>query len=77
MFGEKPANHTFLGTAEYDLCSFCTSGVKNPRHPRVCLLFFPLSFFSFLLPVVTGGKQREARGLAALQEPVDQQTCIT
>lgn len=37
-------------------------------------VFFP-SYFP--LSAVTGGKQREAGGLAALQKQVDQQTCIT
>ncbi len=40
-------------------------------------LFFCLFSSYFPFPAVSGGKQREAGGLAALQKQVDQQTCIT
>lgn len=59
VFGEKAANPTYLGTAQDDLCPFCTSGVKNPRHPRVFLLFFHILYFIFyFLWLLEGSKEK-------------------
>lgn len=43
----KAARHTFLGTAEDDWCPYCTSCVKNTRHPSAFLLLYFIFFVFF------------------------------
>lgn len=58
----KAARHTFLGTAEDDWCPYCTSGVKNTRHPSAFLLLYFI-FLSFSIIFSTScSYSREAKG---------------
>lgn len=62
VFRGKAASHMFLGTAKVDWRPYCTSGVKNARHPRGCPFILFVTFHFFIIFSTSCDYWREAKG---------------